>query len=263
MIIYLCMLGKDGLYLITDAKEVGYLTGYQTPDGYAVFDGYFSYSERTEKTEVTTVITEPDGSVVRHTETKKTAVPVLSVHGGCFLLNLSEGSKILSSDGETLLQSDVTALPAGVSFDGSPLFLISGRIVTSSGKGSAAAEPREAYTLSDGTVYGSDGKAVSLPTGFSFAGSAGIYMIVKSDATGLYGVYSPAAGWIADPVYRLVTSAGSTAFAAETARGAVLVSYSGEELIAAGVFGEINVSGTAACAYSESTGWVAFDLTEA
>ena len=33
------MLAKDGLYLITDEKEVGYLTGYQTPDGYAVFDG--------------------------------------------------------------------------------------------------------------------------------------------------------------------------------------------------------------------------------
>ncbi len=32
------MLAKDGLYLITDEKQVGYLTGYQTPDGYAVFD---------------------------------------------------------------------------------------------------------------------------------------------------------------------------------------------------------------------------------
>ena len=32
------MLGKNGLYLITDEKQVGYLTGYQTADGYAVFD---------------------------------------------------------------------------------------------------------------------------------------------------------------------------------------------------------------------------------
>jgi len=32
------MLGKDGLYLITDEKQVGYLTGYQTADGFAVFD---------------------------------------------------------------------------------------------------------------------------------------------------------------------------------------------------------------------------------
>ena len=39
MIIYYRMLGKDGLYLITDDKQVGYLTGCRTPDGYAVFDG--------------------------------------------------------------------------------------------------------------------------------------------------------------------------------------------------------------------------------
>lgn len=33
------MLGRSGLYLITDEKQIGYLTGYMTSDGYAVFDG--------------------------------------------------------------------------------------------------------------------------------------------------------------------------------------------------------------------------------
>lgn len=32
------MLAKNGLYLITDEKQVGYFTGYFTADGYAVFD---------------------------------------------------------------------------------------------------------------------------------------------------------------------------------------------------------------------------------
>lgn len=32
------MLGKSGLYLITDEREVGYLTGYRSADGFVVFD---------------------------------------------------------------------------------------------------------------------------------------------------------------------------------------------------------------------------------
>ena len=32
------MLGKKGLYLITDEKEVGYLAGYRSGDAFVVFD---------------------------------------------------------------------------------------------------------------------------------------------------------------------------------------------------------------------------------
>ena len=228
----------------------------------ALFDGYFAYSERTNTVEITSIITEPDGSVIKHTEKKKISVPVLSVHEGCFMINRSGGSRILSHDGATLLRSNATVLPAGISFDGLPLFEISGRTVDSSGKEAVAAEPTARYHEEDGAVYGSDGRRIELPSGFSFAGEAYEYLILKSDSTGLCGLYSPTGGWTADPVYDAITSSGGTAFAAAVSRGVLLVAYSGEKIADAGVFTEITVSGAAACAYSETTGWVAFDLSE-
>ena len=231
--------------------------------GYALFDGFFSYSERTEYSEISVVVEEPDGSVVKTTETKKTPVPVLTVHEGYYIINEKGRTRVLSADGSVLLQSYVTITPAGTSYGGAPLFSVSGRTVGADGKTAVAEEKESPFRLENGRVVASDGSAAELPAGFSFEGTAGGYMVLKSELSGLCGLYSPVAGWVAEPVYARITSAGSTAFAAETSGGVLLASYNAGTLIAEGSFTEITVSGSAACAYSEASGWVAFDLSKA
>ncbi len=227
---------------------------------YAVFDGYFNYGERIETKEISVVVEEPDGSIVKETEVKKTLVPVLTACEGCFILNEKGKTRVLSSDGSTLLQSVVTIFPAGVSFDGLPLFSVSGRTVTADGKAAVAAETVPPYSLKGGKVFDAKGVDVVLPSGFEFIGCVYKYMVLKSVSSGLCGLYAPVEGWLADPVYDEITSAGSTAFAAKTDGGVLLVSYSGEHIVKPGAFTEITVSGTVAAAYSAASGWVAFDL---
>lgn len=229
---------------------------------YAVFEGYYNYGERTEAKEISVVIEEPDGSTVKETEIRTTLIPVLTVHEGCFIINEKGKTRILSSDGSTLLQSFVTIFPAGVSFDGLPLFSVSGRTVTSDGKAAVAAETVPPYSSDGGKVVDRNGVDVVLPSGFEFIGCAYNYMVLKSGSSGLCGIYAPVAGWIADPVYDEITSAGSTAFAAKADGDVLLVSYYGEHIVKPGRFSEITVSGTVAAAYSRSKGWVAFDLTK-
>ena len=224
----------------------------------ALFDGYSLYSERTEYREVTTVIEEPDGSVIKSTVKKKVDVPVLTPHLGCFIINESGECKAVSDDGAVLLRSVATILPAGVSYSGEPLFSVSGRIVAADGKSAVPAEETPRYTVSGGTASDASGGAVEIPSGFAAAAVFGDLLVLKSDLSGLVGLYSPGSGWIAEPVYDAITSVGGGAFAAQTAEGAALIGFGGETIAAPGVFSVITVSGGAACAYSVRTGWVAF-----
>ena len=227
----------------------------------AVFDGFLSYSEKVRYVTVTVEETEPDGTVIREVIKKKVNVPVMSVHGDYFILNAADESSVRTKDGIAVLRSDATISAAGYSKDGSPLFEISGRTVSADGRQSTAIEIAPAYSLNDGTVTDRAGTVQRLPLGFSFVGVLGEYMLLESQTTGLQGLYTPENGWAVEPIYTGITSLGKNTFAAKTNEGCLLMNCSGAVVIGAGRFSEISVSGVAACAYSEQTGWVAFDLS--